>query len=131
MAGTCERRHATIAAAVVVGIAAVWWMMAATYTRTATIATTATYPSDEMNESTAEISSVTATLFDLNGYDLVLQVRERLAHQRGVSANRDMDRSSAPGTVTPTPVQAPVTAATLSSFSTQSIVSLEHVGNSI
>jgi hypothetical protein len=85
--GTRKRRRATIAAIAIVGIiAAAWWMMAATYTRTATIAITATYPNEDTVDPNAPVSTYRWTGLDLTGYDPVLQVSERLANQRGGSA---------------------------------------------
>ncbi|WP_415975048.1 hypothetical protein [Rhodococcus sp. 077-4] len=99
MARTRKHRYAPIAAVAVVGIiAAVWWAIAVTYTRTATIAITATYSSDESNAPNADIPTLRGTGLDLNGWDPVHQVSERLAYQRGGSAADYSDAVS----ITPT-----------------------------
>lgn len=61
-------------------------MMAATYTRTATIGITATYPSDDTVDPNSPVSTYRGDGLDLTGYDPVRQVSERLAQQRGGSA---------------------------------------------
>ncbi|QII06240.1 hypothetical protein BH93_13435 [Rhodococcoides fascians A25f] len=100
MAGTRKRRHATIAAVTVVGIiAGVWWMTAATYTRTATIAITATYPGEDTVDPNTPVSTYRGTGLDLTGYDPLMPVGERLAHQRGGSAADYSDTLSIAPTV--------------------------------
>lgn len=83
---TRTRRNIIMAAVCVVIVAATWWVFTASYTRTATIAITATYPSDEADDPNAANATLRGTGIDLSGYDPGPQVSERLAHQRGGSA---------------------------------------------
>ena len=99
MTGTRKRRLAAIAAVAAIGIiAAVWWVTAVTYTRTAKIAITATYPSDDTVDPSTPLSTYRGTGLDLTGYDPILPVSERLANQRGGSAADYSDTVS----ITPT-----------------------------
>ncbi|MDZ7929174.1 hypothetical protein [Rhodococcus sp. NPDC076796] len=81
-----RKRRLTIAAICIGIVAAAWWAFAVTYTRTATIAITATYPTDEADDPDADIPAYRGVGLDLSGYDPLPQVSDRLAEQRGGSA---------------------------------------------
>lgn len=86
MDGTRKRRLVVIAAICIGIVAAVWWAFAVTYTRTATVAISATYPTDEADDPDADVPALMGVGLDLSGYDPLPQLSDRLAEQRGGSA---------------------------------------------
>ncbi|OZC98754.1 hypothetical protein CH275_23385 [Rhodococcus sp. 06-235-1A] len=86
MDGTRKRRLVTIAVVCIGIVAAAWWAFAVTYTRTATVVITATYPTDEADDPNADTPALRGVGLDLSGYDPLPQVSDKLAEQRGGSA---------------------------------------------